>query len=58
MTSDSYADSIRSRITDNTTHDVEYYEPDFEFVEDSGTAHASIIAADGSAVAITSTINL
>ena len=58
MTSDSYAESIRARITDDTTHEVEYYEPEFEFVQDSGTAHASILAADGSAVSITSTINL
>uniref|UniRef100_A0A4W5MMI5 Glutathione hydrolase n=1 Tax=Hucho hucho TaxID=62062 RepID=A0A4W5MMI5_9TELE len=43
MTSDYFADGIRSKITDDTTH------PD---------THLSVIAEDGSAVAATSTINL
>ena len=58
LTSDEYAEYTRSRITDDMTHDVEYYDPAFELVEDSGTAHASILAADGSAVSVTGTINL
>ena len=58
LTSEQYAEFTRSRITDDQTHDVDYYEPEFELVEDGGTAHASILAPDGSAVAITSTINL
>ena len=40
------------------TQDVEYYEPSFDIVEDAGTAHASIFGPDGTAVAITATINL
>jgi len=58
LTSADYADYTRTRITDDRTHEVEYYDPAFQLVEDSGTAHASIMAADGSAVAITATINL
>ena len=58
LTSDDYADYTRSRINDTHTQDVMYYEPDFAGWEDHGTAHASIFAADGAAVAITSTINL
>ena len=57
LTSQEYANDIRSRITDDRTHDIPYYEPAFELVEDGGTAHLSILAADGSAVAVTSTIN-
>jgi len=44
-------------ITDNQTHPVEYYGPDFVMPNDHGTSHLSIFTADGDAVALTSTIN-
>nr|XP_046231811.1 glutathione hydrolase 1 proenzyme [Scatophagus argus] len=57
MTSDLYADNLRGKITDDTTHEMSYYEPEFVLPENHGTSHLSILAADGSAVAATSTIN-
>ncbi|KAK9752728.1 hypothetical protein QE152_g4046 [Popillia japonica] len=52
-------DYIRGRIKDyrtcnKTTHYFGVYEP----IEDSGTAHISIVAPNGDAISVTSTINL
>uniref|UniRef100_A0A3Q3KA69 Glutathione hydrolase n=1 Tax=Monopterus albus TaxID=43700 RepID=A0A3Q3KA69_MONAL len=57
MTSDYFADCIRSKISDDTTHPDSYYEPGYFVPDNHGTAHLSLIAEDGSAVAATSTIN-
>jgi len=34
-----------------------YYEPTFDYVPDQGTIHLNVLAADGSAVALSGTIN-
>ncbi|KAK9981721.1 hypothetical protein ABG768_001245 [Culter alburnus] len=55
MTSEHFADDIRSMIKDDTTKKDRY---DVKSVCDShGTSHVSVIAEDGSAVAVTSSIN-
>ena len=58
MTSADYGNYIRSKIDDNQTFNVSYYEPAFEGFEDHGTAHVSVIDQYGNAVGLTSTINL
>jgi gamma-glutamyltranspeptidase/glutathione hydrolase/leukotriene-C4 hydrolase len=52
-----YLQSLRSRIDDTMTHDVSYYGGDFIAPEDHGTAHMSILAPNGDAIAVTGTIN-
>ncbi|XP_062411059.1 glutathione hydrolase 1 proenzyme [Sardina pilchardus] len=57
ITSDDLAELFRSHITDSTTHPMAYYEPEYFVPDNHGTAHLSVMAEDGSAVAATSTIN-
>ena len=58
LTSPEYGEYIRSRINDNTTYNYTHYDPDFDITIDGGTAHLSVLASDGAAVAMTMTINL
>lgn len=58
LTSDDYAEIIKERIKDDrTSQDPEEYGAVTETAVDSGTAHVSVLAPDGSAVSVTSTIN-
>lgn len=52
------ADEVRSKIVDNETFDdYEHYGAKYSNEEDHGTAHISILAANGDAISITSTVN-
>uniref|UniRef100_T1IXD1 Gamma-glutamyltransferase n=1 Tax=Strigamia maritima TaxID=126957 RepID=T1IXD1_STRMM len=57
LTSKDYADSLRTKITDNTTFGPEYYGAIFYQPDDYGTAHVSIVAPNGDGVSVTSSIN-
>lgn len=51
MTSDNFADQIRSLIKDNIK------QINYSVGTDKGTSHLSVLTEDGSAVAVTSSIN-
>ncbi|XP_046570532.1 glutathione hydrolase 1 proenzyme-like [Haliotis rubra] len=57
MTSREFGDSIRAMISDNMTHDTQYYGPTYYTRPDRGTSQISVVDALGNAVALTSTIN-
>ncbi|XP_066137416.1 glutathione hydrolase 1 proenzyme-like isoform X2 [Euwallacea fornicatus] len=58
LTSKAFAKEIRTKISDTTTRqDVTYYGAEAEIVEDHGTAQISILAPNGDAISVTSTIN-
>uniref|UniRef100_A0A8C8J1J0 Uncharacterized protein n=1 Tax=Oncorhynchus tshawytscha TaxID=74940 RepID=A0A8C8J1J0_ONCTS len=42
MTSDYFADALRQKITDDTTHHMNYYETEYFVPENHGTAHLSV----------------
>nr|XP_057926765.1 gamma-glutamyltransferase 5a [Doryrhamphus excisus] len=56
LTEDSFADHIRSLITDDTSHEPQYYNMT-PYLDTVGTTHVSVLAPDGSAVSVTSSIN-
>lgn len=58
LTSNDYAEMIKERIKDDrTSQDPEDYGAVTATTVDAGTAHVSVLAPDGSAVSVTSTIN-
>ncbi|XP_022052608.2 gamma-glutamyltransferase 5a [Acanthochromis polyacanthus] len=56
FTKDSFANHIRSLISNDKTHDPQYYNIT-PYLDTLGTSHLSVLAEDGSAVSVTSTIN-
>lgn len=53
-----YAEEIRSKIEDMRTYqDFSHYGAKFSVPDDHGTVHISIIAPNGDAVSVTSSIN-
>ncbi|XP_011867582.1 PREDICTED: gamma-glutamyltranspeptidase 1-like [Vollenhovia emeryi] len=58
LTSNDYAEMIKGRIKDDrTSQDPADYGAVTATIVDAGTAHVSVLAPDGSAVSVTSTIN-
>lgn len=58
LTDPQYATEIRAQILENqTSQNYTYYGADYSNVEDHGTAHISVLAPNGDAVSITSTVN-
>lgn len=58
FTNKTYAEHIRRQISDNKTfNDPHHYGPIFDNGKDDGTAHVSVLAQNGDAVVVTSTIN-
>ncbi|XP_013871043.1 gamma-glutamyltransferase 5a [Austrofundulus limnaeus] len=53
---DRFPSYIRTLISSNRTHDLQYYNMT-SFLDSMGTSHVSVLAEDGSAVSATSTIN-
>ncbi|XP_048036984.1 glutathione hydrolase 5 proenzyme [Megalobrama amblycephala] len=56
ITDEKFIKQIRAKITDGPTHDASYYNIT-PSVDRFGTTHVSVMAADGTAVSVTSTIN-
>ncbi len=59
LTSDTTAFNTFKKINDSGTHlNPKYYGADFDLPPEAGTSHTSVLAPNGDAVAVTSTINL
>ncbi|XP_077571275.1 gamma-glutamyltransferase 5a [Stigmatopora nigra] len=56
ITKDDLADHVRALISDQRSHDPQYYHTT-PYLESTGTTHVSVLAEDGSAVSVTSSIN-
>lgn len=58
MISKSFAEEIRTKISDTTTsQNASYYGAEVSLLEDHGTAHLVVLAPNGDAISVTSTIN-
>ncbi|KAJ7262187.1 gamma-glutamyltranspeptidase [Mycena haematopus] len=53
-----FADLVAVNITDDRTHPLHYYNPEYDIKTDHGTSHTSVVDRDGMAVSLTSTVNL
>lgn len=59
LLSSQFADEIRKKIVDDrTSKDASFYGAEFDVGNDHGTSHVSIIAPNGDAISVTSSVNL
>lgn len=56
MIQDKFADKVRAKISPDRTYDASYYNVT-PYLDSHGTTHVSVLAEDGMAVSVTSTIN-
>lgn len=58
FTSREYAETIRHKIDDTRTyHDPKHYGAQFEIINDHGTSHISVLAPNGDAISLTTSVN-
>lgn len=58
MLSPEFAEEIRQKIDDNqTTNDPKHYGGRFDVNNDKGTAHISVLAPNGDAISVTTSVN-
>lgn len=58
LTSREYAETTRQKIDDTKTYqDPKHYGAQFEITNDHGTSHISVLAPNGDAVSLTTSIN-
>ncbi len=60
MLNSSVAENMRERIDDDMTYTADYYIDPFTIIQrarDGGTSHVSVLAENGDAVSMTSSIN-
>lgn len=58
LTSAEYGENVRLRISNKTVLDPKHYGAIFYNNDDHGTAHISVLAENGDAVSVTSSINI
>ncbi|KAF8052940.1 hypothetical protein N665_1485s0009 [Sinapis alba] len=57
MISRPYAQKIKSKISDDTTHPPEYYLSEYSQLRDQGTSHFCVVDKDRNVVSMTTTVN-
>ncbi|KAF6025976.1 GGT1 [Bugula neritina] len=57
LTDPEYGAELRSRICDDTTHSIEYYGATTDSRKTTGTSQISVLAGNGDAVSLTTSIN-
>lgn len=57
MADEGFGERYRQKIDDEETKDYTFYEPEYSLPSDGGTSHVSVLAPNGDAVSMTTTIN-
>lgn len=57
MADEGFGERYRQKIDDEETKDYTFYEPEYSLPSDGGTSHVNVLAPNGDAVSMTTTIN-